>query len=132
MKVSVGIILALVALISILAISLRGSAPAVAFLLIVPSTVVSGTPFDVTVAVDRFGHMDTNYQGTVTFSTSDTDPGVTLPANYTFTAGDGGDNGMHSFFSGITLATLGDQTVTVTDTISGITSSITITVTPPG
>jgi hypothetical protein len=52
-----------------------------------PASVISGMPFDVTVvAVDRFGNVDTNYQGAVAFSTSDTDPGVMLPADYTFPA----------------------------------------------
>jgi hypothetical protein len=44
------------------------------------------------------------------------DTGVMLPADYTFTIGDGGDNGVHSFPDGVTLFTLGDQTFTVTDT----------------
>jgi hypothetical protein len=106
------------------------AAPAVAFLLICPSTAISGMPFDVTVvAVDPFGNTDTNYQGTVAFSTSDADPGVMLPANYTFQPSDGGTV---TFPSGVTLITRDDETLTVTDTISGITSSVTITVTPPG
>jgi hypothetical protein len=103
------------------------AAPAVAFQMIAPPSVVSGVPFDVTVvAVDSFGNIDTNYQGTVTFSTSDPDPNVVLPADYTFT------DGVHTFSSGVTLSTVGDQAITVTDAASGITSSITIAVTPPG
>jgi hypothetical protein len=48
-------------------------------------TAVSGTPFDVTVtAVDSSGNIDTAYQGTVTFSTTDPDSGAVLPADYTF------------------------------------------------
>jgi hypothetical protein len=55
-------------------------APAVAFRMIAPPNAISGTPFDITVvAVDPFGNTDTNYQGTVTFCTSDTDPAVVLP-----------------------------------------------------
>jgi hypothetical protein len=95
------------------------------------STAVSGTPFDVTVtALDLYGNLDTNYQGTVTFSTTDADSGVVLPADYTFTTGVGGDNGVHTFSGGITLVTAGDQALTVTDTVSGIAGSATITVGP--
>jgi hypothetical protein len=93
-------------------------ASASAFLLSAPDTVPSGVPFDVTVsAVDIFGQVAVGYTGTVTFSTSDTDPGVVLPADYTFTAADGG---VHTFtdtgLREITLVTPGDQTLTVTDT----------------
>ena len=62
--------------------------------------------------------------------TTDTDSGVVLPTDYTFTTGYGGDNGAHAFSSGGTLTTVGDQTLTVTDTVSGITGSVTITVGP--
>jgi hypothetical protein len=94
-------------------------------------TAVSGTPFDITVtALDPSGNIDTNYQGTVTFSTTDAAPGVMLPADYTFTTGDGGDNGVHTFPSGVTLITVGHQTLTSTDTVSGITGSATVTVGP--
>jgi hypothetical protein len=57
----------------------------------------------------------------VTFSTSDIDPAVVLPADYAFTTGDGGDNGVRTFSGGVTLLTVGDQTLTVTDMVSGIT-----------
>jgi hypothetical protein len=97
----------------------------------VAPTAVSGTPLQITVtALDLYGNVDTSYQGTVTFSTTDADPAVVLPADYTFTTGDGGDNGMHSFSGGVTLITVGDQTLTVTDTVSGITGRVTITVGP--
>jgi hypothetical protein len=80
------------------------------------------------VAVDPFGNTDTNYQGTVTFSTSDTDPGVTLPADYTFRPSDGG---MATLPNGVTLITPGDETLTVTDTASGMAANATVTVTSP-
>jgi hypothetical protein len=51
-------------------------------------------------ALDSYGNIDTAYQGTVTFSTTDPDSGVVLPADYTFTTGDGGDNGRHTFSGG--------------------------------
>jgi hypothetical protein len=53
-----------------------------------------------------------------------------LPANYTFTTGDGGDNGVHTFPGGVILITAGTQTLTVTEKASGITGSVTITVGP--
>jgi sugar lactone lactonase YvrE len=100
-------------------------------LITAPTAAVSGTPFDITVtALDPSGNTDTNYQGTVTFSTSDPDSGVVLPVDYTFTTGDGSDNGVHAFPGGVTLLTLGDQTLTVTDKVSGLTGLVTITVGP--
>ncbi len=52
-------------------------------------------PFDVTVtALDAYGNVVTNYQGTITLTTTDPDPGVVLPASYTFTAADAG---VHTF-----------------------------------
>jgi hypothetical protein len=106
-------------------------ASATAFVLSAPDTVQSGTPFDATVtAVDPFGQVAVGYTGTVTFSTSDTDSGVVLPADYTFTADDGG---VHTFtdtgLGEITLVTPGDQTLTVTDTTDdAINGNATITV----
>jgi glucuronoarabinoxylan endo-1,4-beta-xylanase len=102
------------------------AAPAVAFQLLVQASASSGTPFDVTVlAVDPYGNVDTNYQGTITFSTSDGDPGVVLPVDYTFQPG---DQGQVTFSGGVTLITPGDQTLTVTDPFSGITGSAVVTV----
>jgi hypothetical protein len=70
--------------------------------------------FDVTVAaLDAYGHTAVGYLGAVTFSSSDTDPGVVLPVDYTFTANDGG---VHVFAGGFTLVTAGNQTLTATDT----------------
>jgi streptogramin lyase len=95
------------------------------------STAVTGTPFDIMVtALDPNGNIDTNYQGTVTFSTTDPDSGVMLPADYTFTIGDGGDKGTHTFTGEVTLATAGNYTLTATDTVSGIIGRVTITVDP--
>ena len=95
------------------------------------STAVSGTAIDVTItALDPNGNIDTNYQGTVTFSTTDPDSGVALPAAYTFTTGVGGDNGVHTFPGGVTLITAGGQPLTVTDMLSGMSGSITIAVGP--
>jgi hypothetical protein len=102
-------------------------ASASAFLLAAPNTITSDTPFDVTVkAVDVFGQPAYGYTGTVTFSTSDRDPSVVLPADYTFTAA---DQGTHRFTGGFTLITPGDQTITATDTADNtIVGSATVTV----
>jgi hypothetical protein len=103
------------------------AAPAVAFQVVAPASATSGVAFDVTViAVDPYGNTDTNYTGTVTFSTSDMDPGVVLPPDYTFQPS---DQGMVTFPGGVTLITAGDQTLTATDTQSGITGTSTVTVT---
>jgi hypothetical protein len=104
-------------------------ASASAFVLTAPATITAGTTFDVTVkAVDPFGQTALGYRGTVTFSATDTNPAVVLPANYTFLAG---DNGTHTFTGGVTLATAASQRLTATDmTTSSITGSATIAVTP--
>ncbi len=86
-----------------------------------PPKVQGGTPFSITVtAVDTQGNVVPGYTGTVHFSTSDPDPGVVLPADYTFTAADGG---VHTFsdtgLGETTLRTRGYQSVTVTDTADG-------------
>jgi virginiamycin B lyase len=101
------------------------------FRITAPASAVSGTAFDVTIAaLDPYGNTIVNYQGTVTFSTTDPDSGAVLPADYTFTIGDGADNGAHTFSGGVTLVTVGTQTLTVTDSVSGMSGSITITVGP--
>jgi DNA-binding beta-propeller fold protein YncE len=113
------------------ALDLGAPGTAVFFAVAAPASVPSGNSFDLTVtALDPYGNRDVNYQGTVTFSTTDPDSGVVLPADYTFTTGDGGDNGVHTFPGGVTLITVGDQTLTATDTLSGITGSATVTVGP--
>jgi probable HAF family extracellular repeat protein len=104
------------------------AAPASQLLITGPANAVSGTPFDVILtALDPYANVDMNYAGTVTWTSSDTDPGVILLANYTFQPT---DNGMVTFPGGVTLITLGNQTLTSTDTGSGITGSATITVGP--
>jgi hypothetical protein len=102
-------------------------ASATTFLLTAPDTVSSGVPFDVTVkAVDPFGQAAVGYLGTVTFSTSDPDPDVVLPADYAFQPSDGGQV---AFPGGVTLITPGDQTLTVTDTANNtLTGSAVVTV----
>ncbi len=45
-----------------------------------------------------------------------TDGAASLPANYTFVAG---DSGVHTFTNAYTLKTVGSQTITATDTVTG-------------
>jgi predicted outer membrane repeat protein len=103
-------------------------ASASAFILTAPDTVDPGVPFDMTLtAVDAFGQMAVGYTGSVTFSSSDGDPAVVLPPDYTFTLADAGTV---VFPGGVTLITEGDQTITATDTSDGtITATATVTVT---
>jgi hypothetical protein len=105
------------------------SAPANHFALAAPAQVTTGVPFDLTVtALDPYGNTDTNYQGTVHFTTSDTDPGVALPADYTFQAG---DQGMQTFTAAFTLVTTGVQTLMATDTANAaLGGSASVAVTP--
>ena len=89
--------------------------PATSLTVSSPSAVTSGTAFSVTVtAKDQYGNTASGYTGTVHFTTTDTGA-ATLPANYTFT---GTDSGVHVFTTA-TLATVGVQTVTATDTATG-------------
>jgi hypothetical protein len=100
--------------------------PASYLLISAAAQVASNAPFDVTVTVlDAYGHAAVNYQGTITFSTSDIGPGVVLPASYTFTVADAGT---YTFTPGVTLVTGGNQTLSVAD-MDGLVGSITITVT---
>src|SRR5437763_165518 len=94
--------------------------PAAASILMVsgiPSPQSQNTASPVTVeARDAFGNRATAYVGTVKFTSTDTQ--ATLPANYKFTSGTGLDNGIHSFTPGVTLKTVGTQSVTATDTVT--------------
>lgn len=79
-----------------------------------PSPRPVGVSDSVTVtAKDAFGNTDTAYTGTVQLTSSD--GAASLPANHTFT---GGDAGVYAF-SGVTLNTLGVQSITGTDTVTG-------------
>jgi hypothetical protein len=98
-------------------------------LLTAPDTVFSGVAFDITVTIqDPFNNTVTSYVGTVHFSSTDSDPGVVLPADYSFTTGDAG---MHTFGAGVTLVTLGNQTLSADDPSLGIGGDITINVVAP-
>ena len=79
-----------------------------------PSTTTAGSPNDLTViAYGPDGKIDTDFTGTVEFTSSD--PKAVLPASYTFTPADGG---VHTF--PISLLTAGLQSITVTDAAAGL------------
>lgn len=80
-----------------------------------PNPQSAGAPGGVTVtAKDAYHNTATTYAGTVQFSSSD--GAAVLPASYSFVAG---DNGTHAFPNGVTFNTVGTQSVTATDTVSG-------------
>ena len=80
-----------------------------------PNPTAAGAPGSVTVAAnDTYGNVATGYRGTVRFSSSDARAG--LPGNYLFTAADAGS---HAFTNGVTLNTVGTQSITATDTVTG-------------
>jgi hypothetical protein len=85
-----------------------------------PPSTTAGVPFSITVtALDQFGNITPGYTGTVTFSTTDTHAGVVLPAPYQFTTGGpSADNGVHTFFNGVTLDTAGTQTIMAQDRVT--------------
>jgi hypothetical protein len=77
-----------------------------------PSATTAGTVSGVTVsALDIYGNRAPSYTGTIHLSS--TDPQASLPADYTFTAADGGS---HSFL--VTLKTAGTQSLSVADTVN--------------
>jgi hypothetical protein len=56
-----------------------------------PTNAQAGVPFDLVVAVyDAFGQSAVGYSGTLHFDSTDPDPNVVLPPDYTFGASDGG------------------------------------------
>ena len=108
------------------------AAAATKFTLTATTPQTAGTPFALTVtALDAFNNTATGYTGTVHFTKSDTAAAAVVPADYTFTSGTGADNGIHVFTGGVTLATVGSQTVTATDTISTtVTGNVAVVVNP--
>ena len=74
--------------------------------------VAAYSPSSVTVtALDLYGNTATGYVGTVHFIS--TDPQAVLPGNSTLV------NGTRTFGGGVTLKTVGTQSVTATDTLIG-------------
>jgi DNA/RNA endonuclease G (NUC1)/fibronectin type 3 domain-containing protein len=85
--------------------------PATHFSVTAPASVTTSTPFSVSVmALAASGSNATGYNGTVHFTSSSAG---TLPADYTFVAG---DNGSHTF--SVTLDSPGPQTITATDMVT--------------
>lgn len=91
-----------------------------------PSTVTAGAPFSVTVTAMYNGKRDTIINGPIHFTTSD--PAAALPTLYLFTPADAGSH----TFTGFTLVTPGNQTMTVSDyDATPIAGTVNITVTAP-
>jgi hypothetical protein len=89
------------------------------------TSAVSGTAFSITVrAVDPNGTVDPFYRGVIHFTVTDTDGGVVLPGDYTFTTADGGQH----TFDGVKLITQGYQTITAIDVAAKIAAAATISV----
>jgi len=89
-----------------------------------PSSITAGASGSITVtAKNADGTTDTQYTGTVHFTSTDSQ--AALPADYTFTAADAG---VHTFSA--TLKTAGTQSITATDTVTasltGTDSGITV------
>jgi hypothetical protein len=79
-----------------------------------PSSALQGEEIDVTVTLrDALGNVAAGYQGTITFSSSDTE--AFLPSNYTFQAS---DNGIKVFT--VTFMTADKQTISAVDTVDGL------------
>ena len=81
-----------------------------------PASSTAGSAFNFTVsALDAGNNVVPGYNGTVTFTSSDTSRQTVLPANSTLTNGTGTFSAM--------LVTAGNQTITATDTGSAITGT---------
>jgi hypothetical protein len=87
----------------------------------------AGSAFSVILtALDPYNNTATGYTGAVDFTSSDGQ--AVLPGEYAFTASDAG---VHTFTSGVTLKTAGNQTVAARDTLaSAITGSTAVWVSP--
>lgn len=104
-----------------------GAAAATRFSVVAPANATAGTAFNFTVtAFDQFNNIATGYTGTVRFTS--TDANAALPANSTLT------NGAGTFSA--TLRTVGNQTITATDTvnnsINGTSNTIAVSKNTPG
>lgn len=88
----------------------------------------AGAPMSLTVtARDASGATVAGYLGTVHFTS--TDPQATVPADYTFVAGDAGTR---TFTGGLTFRTSGSQALTAADTVRAATSATATVVVDPG
>src|SRR5262249_20926368 len=85
-----------------------------------PDTTVPGATFQVAVTARASANSAViNYSGTVRFASSD--PGATLPVDYTFVTAPVPENGSHTF--PIRLNTVGPRLLTISDLATGINSS---------
>jgi hypothetical protein len=97
--------------------------PPVNLVVTAPSTAVKATNFAVVVkAVDINGHVITGYTGTIHFTNSAGSSGL---ANYTFLPGDAGQH----TFAAAQFAAAGTKSIAVSDTVTGIDGSTTMTIT---
>ena len=91
-----------------------------------PAKTIAGTPFTVTVEVLYQGKPDTVINSSIHFTSSD--PAAILPADYYFTPADAGS---HTWTSGFTLMTTGNQTISgEIVAAAGINGSAAISVSP--
>jgi hypothetical protein len=99
------------------------------FVFSAPATTPAGTPFSFTItAEDKFGNVETGYTGTVHFSALANDTQAVLPADFTFTAADGGT---HTFTATLTKsAGATSPFIAATDVATGASSSAKIVVNP--
>jgi hypothetical protein len=96
------------------------------FVFSAPATTPAGTPLSFTItAEDKFGNVETGYTGTVHFSALANDTQAVLPADYTFTATDGGT---HTFTA--TLTKTAGAFIAATDAAAGVSSPAKIVVAP--
>jgi hypothetical protein len=91
-------------------------APASLSVTSLPNPYTAGTTAVAVTVVDIYGNRAAGYTGTIHFSSSDAQ--ASLPADYTFTAGDAG---AHTFV--VTLRTVGTQSFGVADTVNAAFSS---------
>jgi hypothetical protein len=96
------------------------------FSITAPASNLQGSALSITVtALDVNNNVPANYVGTVHFTTTDLGTGVVVPVNYTFVTG---DHGAHTFTGGVAFVTIGNQSITATDTSTSITGSATVNV----
>jgi hypothetical protein len=105
------------------------AAAATRLTVVAPPSATAGSQFTVTVtAFDQFNNTATGYAGTIHFSSNDFNENSSVPVDYTFVAG---DNGVHTFTNGVKFLTVGDRTVTATDTVAPtVTGAATIHINP--
>jgi hypothetical protein len=99
---------------SMTVLDLTPSMAATHFTVSAPASATAGQAFSITVMAQDVSNQTAAYTGTIHFTSSDMGAGVSLPADYTFTVADAG---VHTF-SGVTLVTAGNQTLTATDTVN--------------